>query len=35
MAEGCPFRQHVMAGEGRVSGIIYIVGLVFGVVFSM
>jgi uncharacterized membrane protein YedE/YeeE len=33
MAEGCPFRQHVMAGEGRVSGIIYIVGLVFGVVF--
>lgn len=33
MAEGCPFRQHVMAGEGRVSGILYIVGLVFGVVF--
>ncbi|RJO61717.1 MAG: hypothetical protein C4542_05750 [Dehalococcoidia bacterium] len=33
MAEGCPFRQHVMAGEGRVSGIIYIAGLVLGVVF--
>jgi uncharacterized protein len=33
MAEGCPFRQHVMAGEGRSSGIIYIAGLVAGVVF--
>ena len=33
MAEGCPFRQHVMAGEGRLSGILYIVGLVVGVVF--
>lgn len=33
MAEGCPFRQHVMAGEGRLSGIIYIVGLVAGVIF--
>jgi len=33
MAEGCPFRQHVMAGEGRLSGILYIAGLVVGVVF--
>lgn len=33
MAEGCPFRQHVMAGEGRLSGILYIAGLVFGVIF--
>ncbi|MCL2615657.1 MAG: YeeE/YedE family protein [Dehalococcoidia bacterium] len=33
MAEGCPFRQHVMAGEGRSSGILYIVGLVAGVIF--
>jgi uncharacterized membrane protein YedE/YeeE len=33
MAEGCPFRQHVMAGEGRSSGILYIGGLVAGVVF--
>jgi uncharacterized membrane protein YedE/YeeE len=33
MAEGCPFRQHVMAGEGRLSGILYIAGLVAGVVF--
>ena len=33
MAEGCPFRQHVMAGEGRLSGILYIAGLVVGVIF--
>jgi uncharacterized membrane protein YedE/YeeE len=33
MAEGCPFRQHVMAGEGRMSGILYIAGLVVGVLF--
>lgn len=33
MAEGCPFRQHVLAGEGRMSGIFYLVGLVVGVIF--
>jgi len=33
MAEGCPFRQHVIAGEGRLSGILYIAGLVLGVIF--
>ena len=33
MAEGCPFRQHVMAGEGRLSGIVYLGGLAFGVIF--
>ncbi|MCL2149878.1 MAG: YeeE/YedE family protein [Dehalococcoidia bacterium] len=33
MAEGCPFRQHVIAGEGRISGLLYIVGLVVGVIF--
>ncbi len=33
MAEGCPFRQHVMAGEGRLSGMLYIAGLVAGVLF--
>ena len=33
MAEGCPFRQHVMAGEGRSSGILYLAGLVCGVIF--
>lgn len=33
MAEGCPFRQHVMAGEGRMSGILYLAGLVIGIIF--
>ena len=33
MAEGCPFRQHVMAGEGRLSGLLYLVGLIVGVIF--
>ena len=33
MAEGCPFRQHIIAGEGRLSGILYLGGLVAGVVF--
>jgi len=33
MAEGCPFRQHIMFGEGRMSGILYIVGLVIGIIF--
>ncbi|MBR6332106.1 MAG: YeeE/YedE family protein [Dehalococcoidales bacterium] len=33
MAEGCPFRQHVIAGEGRLSGILYLLGLVSGVLF--
>ncbi len=33
MSEGCPFRQHVMAGEGRISGMMYIGGLVVGVIF--
>ena len=33
MAEGCPFRQHVMAGEGYLSGILYLFGLLLGVLF--
>lgn len=33
MAEGCPFRQHIMFGEGRMSGILYIAGLVIGIIF--
>jgi uncharacterized membrane protein YedE/YeeE len=33
MAEGCPFRQHIMFGEGRMSGILYIGGLVIGIIF--
>lgn len=32
-AEGCPFRQHVITGEGRISGILYLAGLVVGVIF--
>jgi hypothetical protein len=33
MAEGCPFRQHIMFGEGRLSGILYIGGFVIGIIF--
>ncbi|MBN1369542.1 MAG: YeeE/YedE family protein [Dehalococcoidaceae bacterium] len=33
MAEGCPFRQHVMAGEGYLSGMLYLLGLVLGIIF--
>jgi uncharacterized membrane protein YedE/YeeE len=33
MAEGCPFRQHVIAGEGRISGMFYLAGLICGVLF--
>lgn len=32
-AEGCPFRQHVMAGEGRISGVLYLTGLIVGIIF--
>ena len=32
-AEGCPFRQHVMAAEGRVSGLLYLVGFYLGIVY--
>jgi uncharacterized membrane protein YedE/YeeE len=32
IAEGCPFRQHVMAGEGRIAGVVYLAGLVGGVI---
>jgi hypothetical protein len=33
ISEGCPFRQHIMFGEGRMSGILYIGGLVIGIIF--
>jgi len=33
MAEGCPFRQHILAGEGRSSGIIYLAGFLAGAIF--
>jgi uncharacterized membrane protein YedE/YeeE len=31
--EGCPFRQHVMAGEGRISGLMWLAGMIVGVIF--
>lgn len=33
MAEGCPYRQHIIAGEGRISGMLYLLGLICGVLF--
>jgi len=36
LAEGCPFRQHVMAAEGRQSAMFYLAGFYLGIVyFSM
>jgi uncharacterized membrane protein YedE/YeeE len=32
-AEGCPFRQHVMAAEGKVSGLLYLLGFYLGIVY--
>ena len=32
-AEGCPFRQHVMAAEGRKSALFYLLGFYMGIVF--
>jgi uncharacterized membrane protein YedE/YeeE len=33
LAEGCPFRQHVMAAEGRQSAVFYIIGFYLGIAF--
>ena len=33
LAEGCPFRQHVMAGQGRHSAIFYLMGFYIGIVY--
>ena len=33
MAEGCPFRQHVMAAEGKKSAIWYLVGFYIGIIY--
>lgn len=33
LAEGCPFRQHVMAAEGRESAILYLAGFYIGIVY--
>ena len=32
-AEGCPFRQHVMAAEGKASGLLYLLGFYVGIVY--
>jgi uncharacterized membrane protein YedE/YeeE len=33
MAEGCPFRQHVMAGEGKIGSMYYLLGFYAGIAF--
>ena len=32
-AEGCPFRQHVMAAEGRQGAMYYLIGFYLGIVY--
>jgi len=32
-AEGCPFRQHVMAAEGKSSALLYLLGFYLGIVY--
>lgn len=32
-AEGCPFRQHVMAAEGRTGAMYYLIGFYIGIVY--
>ncbi len=32
-AEGCPYRQHVMAAEGKVSALLYLAGFYLGIVY--
>jgi uncharacterized membrane protein YedE/YeeE len=32
-AEGCPFRQHVMAAEGKKSAWLYLIGFYAGIVY--
>jgi len=32
LANGCPLRQHVMAGQGRIGSIVYILGFYFGII---
>ena len=32
LAGGCPLRQHVMAGQGRVDSIIYLLGFYIGII---
>lgn len=32
-AEGCPFRQHVMAAEGRTGAMYFLIGFYIGIVY--
>ncbi len=32
-AEGCPFRQHVMAAEGKISALLYLLGFYLGIIY--
>jgi len=32
LAGGCPLRQHVMAGQGRVDSTVYLAGFYFGII---
>ncbi len=32
-AEGCPFRQHVMAAEGKGSALLFLLGFYLGIVY--
>ncbi len=33
LGEGCPFRQHVMAAEGKKSAMFYLLGFYIGIVY--
>jgi uncharacterized membrane protein YedE/YeeE len=33
MSEGCPFRQHVMAAEGRMGSMFYLLGFYVGIIY--
>jgi hypothetical protein len=33
LAEGCPFRQHVMAAQGRESAMFYLLGFYIGIIY--
>ncbi len=35
LAEGCPFRQHVMASEGSQSALFYLLGFYIGIVYFL
>jgi len=32
LAGGCPLRQHVMAGQGRIGSIVYLIGFYAGII---